>query len=134
MFLREWGKSWISFKYECLPNLCYWCGRLTHGEKDGPVWIQSRGSLKADQKQFSALLKAPPYMPQKEIFVPGFYDKSGIHEDEGTKARDSRVDTAAENVVDTAAENKNSATPVEEFSQMDSEDIGETSVAAYNAQ
>ena len=24
----------ISFKYERLPNLCYWCGRLTHDDKD----------------------------------------------------------------------------------------------------
>ena len=25
---------WVSFKYERLPNLCYWCGCLTHLDKD----------------------------------------------------------------------------------------------------
>ena len=24
--LRNGEESWASFKYECLPNLCYWCG------------------------------------------------------------------------------------------------------------
>ena len=24
----------VNFKYECLPNLCYWCGRLTYDDKD----------------------------------------------------------------------------------------------------
>ncbi|XP_050289780.1 uncharacterized protein LOC126727927 [Quercus robur] len=29
---------WISFKYERLPNLCYWCGQLTHNDKDCELW------------------------------------------------------------------------------------------------
>ena len=28
------SKVWASFKYECLPNYCYWCGRLSHIEGD----------------------------------------------------------------------------------------------------
>ncbi|XP_030923306.1 uncharacterized protein At4g02000-like [Quercus lobata] len=31
----ESGKiMWISFKYERLPNICYWCGRLEHDDRD----------------------------------------------------------------------------------------------------
>ena len=30
-------ESWVDFKYECLPNLCYWCGRLIHHDKDCPA-------------------------------------------------------------------------------------------------
>lgn len=31
----ENGKElWVSFKYERLHNICYWCGCLTHGDRD----------------------------------------------------------------------------------------------------
>ena len=33
--IGEGGKQvWISFKYERLPNICYWCGRLTYDDGD----------------------------------------------------------------------------------------------------
>lgn len=71
------------FKYKRLPNFCFWCGRLTHGNKDCPLWIQSRGTLKSEGRQFGPSLRAPPYMPsnQKVIYVLGFYDKSGLEDD-----------------------------------------------------
>ena len=47
--LVEGGKSWVSFKYERLPNLCYWCGRLDHDDKNCELWIQSKGTLKAEE-------------------------------------------------------------------------------------
>ena len=31
-------ESWVSFKYERLPNLCYWCGCLTHQDWDCLLW------------------------------------------------------------------------------------------------
>ena len=37
----------VSFKYERLPNLSYWCGRLTHDDKDCEIWIDSEGTLKS---------------------------------------------------------------------------------------
>ncbi|XP_075665888.1 uncharacterized protein At4g02000-like [Castanea sativa] len=43
--LKNGEKIWLSFKYERLPNLCYWCGRLNHSDKDCPLWIQSKGSV-----------------------------------------------------------------------------------------
>lgn len=37
--------QWVSFKYERLPNVCYWCECLTHLDKDCDKWIESEGSL-----------------------------------------------------------------------------------------
>ena len=32
-------KSWVRFQYERLPNMCYWCGYLDHGDKQCKLWI-----------------------------------------------------------------------------------------------
>jgi len=49
----ENGKQiWIRFKYKRLPNLCYWCGCLTHDNKDCEIWIDSEGTLKPEDRQF----------------------------------------------------------------------------------
>ena len=34
IFLNNDKQTWITFKYERLPNLCYWCGCLTHADRD----------------------------------------------------------------------------------------------------
>ena len=34
--LEKDRETWISFKYKRLPNFCYWCGYLTHNDKDCP--------------------------------------------------------------------------------------------------
>lgn len=31
-------ESWVNFKYEHLPNLCYWGRRLTNQDKECPQW------------------------------------------------------------------------------------------------
>ena len=49
-------ESWVSFKYERLPNLCYWSGHLTHHNKDCSVWLKRKGSLSETDKQFSSWL------------------------------------------------------------------------------
>jgi len=36
---------WVSFKYERLPNICYWCGCFNHDDKDCEVWLNSEGTL-----------------------------------------------------------------------------------------
>lgn len=50
--------TWLSFKYERLPNFCYWCGCLTHADKDCPVWLRSKGSLKIESQQYGSWLRA----------------------------------------------------------------------------
>ena len=72
------GKQvWISFKYERLPNLCYWCGRLTHDDRDCELWIDSEGTLTLEQREFGPYLRAPPFVVARRnaIMVPGFYAK-----------------------------------------------------------
>lgn len=43
--LEEGSKVWVNFKYERLPNICYWCGCFDHSDKDCDLWIQSKGTL-----------------------------------------------------------------------------------------
>jgi hypothetical protein len=52
------SEVWASFKYERLPNYCYWCGRLSHTEGDCPTWLESQGTLKKEDQQFGAWLRA----------------------------------------------------------------------------
>lgn len=49
--LESGAKTWVSFKYKQLPNLCYWCGCLDHDDKDYEVWIDSDGTLDLKKKK-----------------------------------------------------------------------------------
>ena len=75
--LENGEKSWVRFQYERLPNMCYWCGRLNHDDKECELWIQSRGSLTTDQKQFGSYLRATPFQTGgKNVFVVlGYFDR-----------------------------------------------------------
>ena len=70
------GKSWVSFKYKRLPNLCYWCGRLSHDDKNCDLWINSKGTLKVKNQQFGSCLRAAPYTSAGKdvIYVPRYYE------------------------------------------------------------
>ena len=74
--MENGAKHWIRFKYERLPNLCLWCGRLTHNDKNCELWIESKGILSPDQQQFSSSLKAAPYSAKGKdvIFILRFYE------------------------------------------------------------
>ena len=50
--LPNGSNSWVNFKYKRLPNVCYWCGRLDHNDRDCELWIESNGTLTTDQQQF----------------------------------------------------------------------------------
>ena len=75
--LEDGQKHWISFKYERLPHFCYWCGRLTHDDRDCERWIDSEGSLSTEDQQFGSWLRAPPFAASRKnvVVVLGLYSK-----------------------------------------------------------
>ena len=50
--------GWVSFKYERLPNFCYQCGLLTHGDKDCLETSKRPYTGSPDQAQFGPWLRA----------------------------------------------------------------------------
>lgn len=50
-------KVWVSFKYERLPNIYYWCGCLDHNDKDCDLWLDSEGSLSKEQRQYGLTIQ-----------------------------------------------------------------------------
>ena len=73
--LRLKGKQvgWVELKYERLPNFCYWCGRVTHGERDCEVWLRGNGSLRKEEQQYGEWLRAEPLRASRKtvVVVPG---------------------------------------------------------------
>lgn len=69
-------KVWVNFRYECLPNICYWCGCFDHSNKDCDIWIESKGTLQTTSRQFGSWLRANQTGPSKKnvVRVLGFYE------------------------------------------------------------
>ena len=59
----EDSEIWVAFKYEKLPNFCYWCGMVSHTDKDCDVWIGSKGKLRHEQQGYGNWLRALPFNP-----------------------------------------------------------------------
>ena len=66
--LKSGGKQigLVGLKYERLPNFCYWCGVVTHGEWDYEVWLRGRGKLSRDDQQYREWLRAEPVRQSKK--------------------------------------------------------------------
>lgn len=47
--LGENKEQRVFFKYERLPNICYWCGCLTHSDRNCEIWLDSEGNLTTEQ-------------------------------------------------------------------------------------
>ena len=74
--LENSSKGWVSFRYECLPNICYWCRCLSHFDKDCDLWIESKASLTQADQQYGTGIRAAPMSSKKNsiMVVPGFYE------------------------------------------------------------
>lgn len=75
--LENGGELWVSFKYERLPNLYYWCGCFTHTDRDCDQWIDSEGTLQLESQQYGPWTRAQPFTRTRKnvVMVPGFYSK-----------------------------------------------------------
>ena len=73
--LNKDKQVWVSFKYERLPNICYWCGRLTHDDKDCDLWVESEGTLQTEQREFRSYLRAAPFSVSRKNIINdlGYY-------------------------------------------------------------
>ena len=74
--LENGEQSWVTFKYERLPILCYWYGCLDHADKDCEAWIQSNGTLKLKDKRYDSSIRALPFFPSNKniVCVPGYFE------------------------------------------------------------
>ena len=80
------GDRWVSFKYECLPILCYGYGMLTHNDRECTSGSRSRGPQSESDKQFGSWLRASSPHPSKKsvIHVEGFEEDNEIEESAGS--------------------------------------------------
>ena len=117
--LEDDKELWVSFKYERLPNLCYWCGRLTHSDRDCDLWLDSEGTLEETDKKYGPWLRAQPFASSRKIVVtvPGFYvkntDTSKAGKSDGLAGRSPETDTFLKRSQETSQTNKENAEPME---------------------
>uniref|UniRef100_A0A7N2RAN0 DUF4283 domain-containing protein n=1 Tax=Quercus lobata TaxID=97700 RepID=A0A7N2RAN0_QUELO len=130
------GKElWVHFRYERLPSLCFWCGCLTHEDRDCELWIASEGSLLPESKQYGPWLKAAPFVASRKyvIKVPGIFNSKtrsseGKHEaatekHKGAAAAPVVVVRSGKQVPDIIRLEKESTTPENIRPEMESFEV-----------
>ena len=90
------NEGWVSFQYERLPNLCYWCGHLTHDDKECALWLRSKGTLSVQDQQFGLWIRASQFNPAKKsiVEVQGYETMPGASRMRGGQVGRDRLDTA----------------------------------------
>ena len=66
----------MSFKYERLPNICPWCGKLMHMDKECPIWETGKHALKDAEQQFGSWMRVvtPNLARESVVRVAGLKD------------------------------------------------------------
>lgn len=87
--LSHGEQSWVSFKYKRLPNICYQCGCLKHGDRDCDLWIESEGNLTKESQVYGAWIRAAPFVNGRNpvVKVLGFYAAKKAQQKQGAEER-----------------------------------------------
>lgn len=78
---KIWSKGkvigWVALRYERLPNFCYWCGLVSHDDRDCETWLRSKGSLQKKDQHFGEWIRAEVVLSTRKssITVLGFKPK-----------------------------------------------------------
>ena len=67
--LDDDNERWIAFKYEKLPNFCYWCGLISHDGKDCDLWLARKETGHTEPTEYGPWLRAMPFNPGKTAFL-----------------------------------------------------------------
>ena len=83
--IEECGSRWVYFKYERLPNFCYRCGMLDHGEKECLEQAPVEESGEKGNAQYGPWLRGEPgRRANKEVESTGEGGRlNNKHKDEG---------------------------------------------------
>ena len=69
--IGEAEPQWVAFQYEKLPIFCYWCSVLNHDDKDCHLWTDGSATVRTEDQQYSAWLRAPTINLQQSQVVNG---------------------------------------------------------------
>uniref|UniRef100_A0A2N9GDF4 Reverse transcriptase domain-containing protein n=1 Tax=Fagus sylvatica TaxID=28930 RepID=A0A2N9GDF4_FAGSY len=108
-------ETWIAFKYERLPNFCYWCGLLTHGDRECEKWLRSKGSLRREDQQYGAWLRASVERPIRRVEVK-VIGRSEVHR--WGKSYQSSEQHGDQNSIHGGSGSSKAAKPFMDFTQL----------------
>uniref|UniRef100_A0A7N2L834 Zinc knuckle CX2CX4HX4C domain-containing protein n=1 Tax=Quercus lobata TaxID=97700 RepID=A0A7N2L834_QUELO len=88
-------QGWVSFKNERIPKLCYWCGCLSHVDRDCELWLDSEGQLKKEEQAYGSWIRAPPFVKGSSpvIKVPGSHNSPVVAQPIIEEVEDFPVDS-----------------------------------------
>ena len=83
--LRDGQDSLVCFKYERIPNICHWCSKLTHMDKECSIWLKGKHTLKEVEQQFRSWMRvATPNLARKSVVkVVGFDENESETKESG---------------------------------------------------
>ena len=100
------GVGWASFRYERLPNFCYWCGSLLHEDRECELWLSNRNKSSLEKGQFGPWMRVEVNLagrkPWNSSSVPERGDVSPPHQSKAPPILKSPTHQPSGSVVEVA--------------------------------